>query len=302
MNNNSCGVIVGRFQVARLHDGHRDLIDFVISKHANVLIVLGVSRAYANERNPLSYEMRKTMIRNVYPDVQFAELKDGRFDSHWCKALDRLIEEKANELDITMYGSRDSFLDSYTGKFPVERFSAKNRYNGTSKRMDQLRNPKFTQGFREGVIYSVANRAPIVYPTVDVAVLDSSQNNVLLAGKNGDGGKLRFIGGFVDAADKSYEMAARREVYEETSGAEVSNYSCLGSFQVDDWRYRGLGDGIMTTFYCAKYIFGCPRAADDIDRLTWVPIRVLLKVIIDEHKPLAEKLLEEISRSERFGQ
>lgn len=36
-----CGVIVGRFQVAELHEGHRALIEGVMGRHKKVIILLG---------------------------------------------------------------------------------------------------------------------------------------------------------------------------------------------------------------------------------------------------------------------
>ena len=38
------GVIIGRFQVNKLHPGHRSLINYALDNHKKVIILLGVSR------------------------------------------------------------------------------------------------------------------------------------------------------------------------------------------------------------------------------------------------------------------
>jgi bifunctional NMN adenylyltransferase/nudix hydrolase len=47
----------------------------------------------------------------------------------------------------------------------------------------------------------------------------------------------RFVGGFVDRDDKSYEMAARREFREETGGCNLSSLEIYRITKIDDWRY-----------------------------------------------------------------
>ena len=39
------GIIVGRFQVDDLHEGHKNFIDAVIKAHPRVIIFLGISAA-----------------------------------------------------------------------------------------------------------------------------------------------------------------------------------------------------------------------------------------------------------------
>ena len=56
------GVIIGRFQCHKLTDGHKELINYVISKSDKVLIFIGVSPLKPDIKNPLPFEMRKQMI------------------------------------------------------------------------------------------------------------------------------------------------------------------------------------------------------------------------------------------------
>lgn len=291
-NDTSFGVIVGRFQVASLHNGHKDLINYVAERHPNVLIVLGVSRSFATPHDPLSFEMRETMIWDCYPQVKIAKIYDHPSDEKWSIALDELIKENCGGNRVTLYGSRDSFLDSYSGVFPKEFFPVRTRLSGTEIRKAANGKPKMNEDFFSGVIFGQANRLPVVYPAVDTAVINQEKREVLLGGKDIDGDKLRFIGGFVDAYDQSYELAAKREVLEETSHIELDDFRYVGSFKVDDWRYRGCEDGIMTILYRANYVFGHPTPSDDIVRLEWVKLENLLDRLVDEHRPLGDMLIE----------
>ena len=97
-----------------------------------------------------------------------------------------------------------------------------------------------SESFRAGVIYSIYSQYPTVYSTVDIAIFNEDKTEILL-GRKADESQLRFIGGFVDPEDQSDEMAARREVFEETC-LECHSYKFELSSTIDDWRYRGLPD------------------------------------------------------------
>ena len=64
--------------------------------------------------------------------------------------------------------------------------------------------------------------------------------------------KYRFVGGFVDNTDKSYEDAVIREVKEETK-LDINNIKYITSRIIDDWRYRYETEKIITSFYCGIY-------------------------------------------------
>jgi bifunctional NMN adenylyltransferase/nudix hydrolase len=289
-------VVVGRFQVPKLHLGHRFLIEFAASRHDRLLIVLGVAGSFPTPRNPLSFEMREAMIKKEYPHALIVPLPDCPSDEAWSKALDELIERVAT-LPATLYGSRKSFFSAYSGKFPQEVVPSFNLYAGSKDRERIAKHSGRSEAFRRGVIYTQASRHPIVYPTVDTAILSSDGTQVLLAAKEIDGAKRRFVGGFVDTSDLSLEQAAKREVIEETSSIEVDDFRYVGSARVRDWRYLGTGDEIMTTLFRATYVFGAPRAQDDIISLEWIPLREMMDLLVDEHKPLGEMLLKSLNPS-----
>ena len=65
-NNQICtGVIVARFQVAELTEGHKQILDYVLSKgHNQNILFLGVSPTRATKNNPLDYEFTRILLFN----------------------------------------------------------------------------------------------------------------------------------------------------------------------------------------------------------------------------------------------
>jgi ADP-ribose pyrophosphatase YjhB (NUDIX family) len=148
-------------------------------------------------------------------------------------------------------------------------------------------------------------RYPISYQAVDIVVINIETRQILLGSKWEDEertkakGEKRFIGGFVDPSDPSLEYAARRELSEEAGhGLEVGVPSYVGSFRVDDPRYRESEHKIMSAVFVTKYIFGRAKAGDDIAKVHWVDID-FLKInyeqvghLAPEHKPLVKMLID----------
>src|SRR3990172_9189558 len=112
------GVIIGRFQIHELHEAHRDLINAVRAKHGRVIIFVGLSPLRNTPTNPLDFNTRKRMIQETYPDIEVYYVEDNPSDYIWSKNLDREITKWLKPFQTaTLYGSRDSFIPSYTGKY-----------------------------------------------------------------------------------------------------------------------------------------------------------------------------------------
>jgi bifunctional NMN adenylyltransferase/nudix hydrolase len=283
------GCIVARFQINKLHEGHIKLIDKVRKNHKKVIIFLGIPVIGNSKSNPLDFATRKAMIQESYPDVVVLPQKDQRSNEKWSEILDSQISMPFGELSAVLYGSRDSFIPHYKGKYPVIELVTDVFYSGTEVRNEVSREIFSSADFRAGVIHATYAQRPVTYPTVDV-VAYNDLGQILLAKKPNE--KLyRFIGGFVDRTDANWEVAAKREFAEETGGCEISDLTYVASSKVDDWRYAKSESGIMTTLFAGKFLFGAISPSDDIETLSWCyPNKLTIDDIMPEHRDLFLKL------------
>jgi len=294
------GIIIGRFQIHELHEAHTDLIQSVCNEHHKVIIFLGLSPVLVTQNNPLDFESRKQMILEKFPNVNVLYIKDQKSDKEWSKDLDEKIKDLVSpNQSVTLYGGRDSFIKSYLGKYFTQELVQERYISASEIRKGIGKRVKNTPEFRAGVIWGSYNQYPKTYPTVDIAILNEDKTKVLLARKPKED-KYRFVGGFADPKSSSYEQDARREVGEET-GIEVSDPEYIGSFFVDDWRYRNEVDKIKTLFFVCKYTFGKPEANDDICEVRWFDIKKIdiQNEIVDNHIVLFNRLLEYLKRKDK---
>lgn len=281
------GVIVGRFQVPELHEGHRDLIRHVCSEHEKTILFLGTSPLWATTSNPLDFQARRQMIHEEFPYVEIAYIKDVNNDQRWSRTLDSMIGDLITPSQtVVLYGARDSFVKHYTGSYPTRVLEAEKVLSGTAVRNKvKAAATRGTPDFRAGVIWATGARFPTCYPTVDIAILSEDGQKLLLGRKEGER-LLRFPGGFADPSNPSYEDDARREALEET-GAEIESLSFIGSCVVDDWRYRGEPDCIKTMLFLGDHVAGKIEAGDDLAEVEWVNYRTVKDEEINEaHRPL----------------
>jgi bifunctional NMN adenylyltransferase/nudix hydrolase len=287
--NADIGIIVGRFQVDQLHPGQIELINYVRSRHNHVIIFLGQSPVPNLRKSPLSIQAREKMIKDLYPDIMVSYIHDVRDDAQWSKILDAKISELGFPgQSVLLYGSRDSFVSYYTGRFPTQVLegSQEKQWSGTEVR-DRIRTTILpTADFRAGVIYQAHAGYPSVIPTVDIACVDKNKEKIILIKKHGEG-KLRFPGGFCEPRSKDYEEDAKRELKEETGVDECSHMTYVKSFNVDDWRYRNDPNKIRTILFECEYLWGPVKGADDAAHADWYKISEIDHCdIMDEHNPL----------------
>lgn len=147
---------------------------------------------------------------------------------------------------------------------------------------------------------------PNAVPTVDIAViqLNADQSYSLLLGKKEQEPKWRFVGGFVDADDSSYETAAIRELFEETNiVATPKQISYAGSIKIDDPRYRNHKDKIITHLYILEIASSTNdiQPKDDIKALQWFPLsRFSKEDIMEVHHPIVELFLNYLSKKDKL--
>ncbi len=292
------GVIVCRMQVHVLHEGHIKLIDMVCSNHKKVIIFLGIPQVGGTKSNPLDFASRKSMIQEKYPDIIILPHKDQRSDQRWSDNLDAEIRiPYGSKVTALLYGSRDSFIPHYKGKFPTMELVTDVFYSGTEVRKQVSKEILNSADFRAGVIHATYAQWAVTYPTVDVVAYN--EKGQILLGKKPNENLYRFIGGFVDRNDVNWETAAKREFSEETGGCEIDDLRYVASGQIDDWRYNRTEHGIMTTLFLGKFIFGRIEPSDDISSLHWVhPKDVNVETeVMYEHRELFKKLLVFLERN-----
>lgn len=285
--NAEVGVIVARFQSPYLHEGHVDIIDQVLKNHPRVLIYLGLSPVKCSKNNPLDFAARKAMIEEKYKNVEVHYIEDVGNNELWSKNLDRHISKVIGpNLKVVLYGSRDSFIEAYNGRFPTIELIPTKFISAREIRKNVGIKSKNTQEFREGVVWAVENQYPQVLATVDMAILNFSKGEILLARKPNEE-LLRFPGGFSDTSGDSYESDVLREAMEETGLTFNDPPIYIGSKLVDDWRYRSEANKIKTLMFVLKYSSGIPKANDDIADVRWKSINdITSDQIVPTHRPL----------------
>ncbi len=280
------GIIVGRFQIPEIHEGHRLLIEHVKNNHQQVLILLGVSEAKGTKHDPLDFITREKMLKALYPSLSFLALPDMPNDDDWSMNLDSIIKMVCPIGKVTIYGGRDSFTKSYSGRYATKEIDLNQTDSGTNLRELTSDKIEISADFRKGIIYSVYNQYPKVFPTVDIAVVVNYQ--VLMGKKKGS--KLwRFPGGFVDPTDQTLELAATRELKEET-GLDATYIDYLLSARIDDWRYPHSDAKILTSFFlCPKYT-GTLKASDDLNSAEFISLNTDIDAIEPVHQHLYNNL------------
>ena len=283
------GVIVGRFQVAELTTAHKDLIQGVIDKHDKVIIFLGQSITKVTLNNTLDFESRQAMILQEFPDVGTVYIRNSKSDKDWSNELDLNISLLVGpNQTVTLYGSRDSFLKSYTGRYPTQELIQTSFISGTEHRKECRNKVRKSSDWRAGAIWAVNNQYIRPMMTVDNAIFDGIRQYILL-GRKKDEKKYRFIGGFL-GNNELVEDAVRRETKEETD-LEVIGLTYVESLIVDDWRYRSEVEKITTLFFYSAIKEGHPRPGDDMYELRWFKCAELTEdEFEDTHKPLFRSL------------
>ncbi|RAW02332.1 NUDIX domain-containing protein [Pseudochryseolinea flava] len=294
------GVIIARLQTPYLHPGHIGLIESVKAKHRKVVIILGVSPVLGSKRNPLDFPTREKMIKKSFPEIIVLPLPDHPLDTTWSTTLDTLLTNTFPGASFALYGSRDSFIDYYSGKNVVVEIPAQGQHNATQLREFAQDETMDSMEFRSGIIYAYANTYNKVYPTVDIAVFRNNRAEILLGKKDIDQ-KWRLIGGFSDPTDESFECAALRELREECGDITVAPMQYETSLNINDWRYQRETDKIITTLFSTNYISGTPVANDDLAELNWFKLNELSDLIKNNlttptHTPLLNTLITKYTK------
>ena len=275
------GVIVGRWQVDELHEGHLHLINEA-KKQVDILLV-GVCNSYlpTTANNPLTVSQRLRMFDNIVAVNAKFVLQDHPSDRVWSMNLDERVQDTLLFLgvygikteNITIFHGRDTTATHYHGLMQLQEVDAVPDISATKVRADigkwQFGEDYGTTAYRRGVIWANQNRFPTVYSTVDGAVVRIIDNklHLLMIKKNKADGYL-LPGGFAEIGS-THEEDVLREIKEETT-IIADDPVYLGSFVQDDWRYRYEVDEIRTNLFVCYYVSGEPLGQDDADWAGWV--------------------------------
>lgn len=277
-NREKLGVVIGRFQVASLTEAHREILTHARKENDRLLVLLGCTGGSPTDMNPLSFEQRRHVISDYLyngtglMDVNIFPLYDNPLnDAAWSASVDQTIATVVGResVSVRLYGGRSSFIPHYTGKHSVEKFSGLYSDSGTASRLSAA-NHTLTPDYLTGIIAAHQTRYPLAYSVVDIAIYNATTHEVLLGRKNTDAPNTwGFLGGHVDVEDKSLEMAASREAFEESGGLGIGPVRYLGSAKIHDPRYLQGKDGMIGALFVAEYLYGRARASDDIDEVKW---------------------------------
>jgi nicotinamide-nucleotide adenylyltransferase len=83
-------VFLGRFQP--FHDGHNGVVEKYSEEFDEFVIVVGSAGKSGERDNPLSFEQRKKVIQNCYPDIEVLPLEDHESDEIWLQDLKELTD------------------------------------------------------------------------------------------------------------------------------------------------------------------------------------------------------------------
>ena len=284
-NLSKIGVIIGRFQTLELQKKQIDFIQKLLDEHEEVIIFLNITPVKLSKENPFDFTMRREMIKEIFPNIVIIPLADNPNQKIWNEEVDQKIKEIYPTQEALLYVSKNL----YEGEFEaveIGEIADLSEKELSKKETDEL---KGSANFRAGVAFAVSNQYPKVFSTVDVAILRGDE---VLLGRKSHQMLFRFIGGFVDPTDDSFEQAAKREAQEET-GVEVENLQYVGTARIDDWRYRQEVDKIITTLFTADYVAGDAIAQDDIAEIKWFKINDLkADDFVIEHQVLWRLLAE----------
>jgi len=294
--NYSIGVVVARFQVDDLHEGHHHIIEQVSNNHGKILVFLGIPEFIGTMKNPLDFDTRKKMVQQDYPNAVIMSIPDQPENDLWAKELDRRIREiyPKSHGEVLLYGSRDSFIPSYEdggGEFDCTELKSHGTYAGIDIRKKISDENLASRDFRYGCIYTAYNQFPRVIPGVDIILM--RKGKVMLA-KRYNEHRYRFIGSLVKEGSDSFDVAANKILTEKIgSNCEISPLKYLFSTNVDDWRVRNSRDSVISTVFETEILWGHPQPYSKYDEIKEFDISdINHEIITKDHHPILEKYLK----------
>lgn len=289
-------VVLAYFQNINLTQKDKDYLYSLKPENGDMLAILDVKRGACTAEQPLRPNQRQDILRGHKKlfNAGVAEHVHIKDNERWSLILDETIGRNmtTGTTHIVFYAAK-SLADKYCGKYQVEVMEDIPGLTDVSAAVGVK--PHTSNDFRQGIMYAEQRRFPMVYSTVDIAIVDPTAQYVLL-GRKKDEKLWRFPGGFVDPTDVSKEAAWCRELSEEVPfGVEsyLSEIEYICSNIVPDCRYTGR-DKIMTTMFGAVVEFKIDEleAGDDLAEVQLFKIdESLFDKMTDDHHPALKSFL-----------
>lgn len=297
------GVVIGRFQVAELTDGHRFILNHAAKQSTRVIIFVGVAPIQGTRHDPLDYSTRHAMLRAEHPGAIILPLHDHQSDEQWSRNLDQAIKDIVpNVTEATLYGGRDSFQPHYHGRFTPQVVDSGVEYRNATFQRDSIgKTVRTSPDFRAGIIYAIQNRFPYTQACVDTAVVKDHGDNKaadIVLGRKPYEEKWRLPGGVVDRGE-TLEAAAARETLEEV-GLVIDTPRFIGSFSSGDWRFKHAGEiGVVTSLFLERIAATRDGGTtltpgDDFVEARWVTVYEAKDMVVRGHRPLVDRVVEVI--------
>ena len=117
--------MIARFQP--LHNGHKSIIDKMLTESENITIILGSAQESGTERNPLTVLQRKQLIENLYgqkDNIKILSLSDIDCDiDAWYNHVMNFLKEKVPQFGFPnayYCGDMDNGHYYNKGEFKIE--------------------------------------------------------------------------------------------------------------------------------------------------------------------------------------
>ncbi len=294
-------VVLTYFQNINLTKEDVSYLMSIKPESGSMMAILDVKKGASTAEQPLRPNQRKDILRGHKKifDAGVVEHLHIRDNERWSALLDGTI---ANNIPkgttcVQLY-LPNALADKYTGEYEVTRMKDIPGLTDVSKPVSVK--PSISNDFRQGIMFAEQRRFPLVYSTVDIALINPTCDFVLL-GRKPNEKKWRFPGGFVDPTDASKEDAWHRELSEEVpEGVEgfVSEVEYVKSGIIPDCRYPGR-DKIMTTMFAAIVNFqeNNLKAGDDLCEVRLFEINDdLFNIITDDHHEMLGDFMKWVNK------
>lgn len=318
------GVMVMRVQTPHLTRAHMALIREVDYRSDRAVVVLGESPIKLTMRDPMPASVRKRMVEELWgSNIDYLKLGDvPDSDQLWSDNLDALLLKAYPGDNVTLYGARDSFIPYYHGRFETVTLELAHceGISATQIREEIYRGEyryKDNDSYNAGFIAAAAVPYPTSYQTVDVAAIvqawtsesrDGVKSPCIILGRKPGRKTWCLPGGFVDpeldlAVDgMMLEGAAARELSEESAiFVSANEFKYLGSYRIDDPRYRKASHKIGTALFLVDVSYEAWQqavASDDLAKIQLFALeRLDMSLVQAIHHPLIERVKKALNIS-----